>query len=253
MLGKVGKVGKSPQSLRSMSETPTVRDAPCPLFYQPPNNVCHFAHFAHFDFPQGEGWKEKVAPGGLDADIRRHDVGSPEFLELSDADYFTGVSTKNHGQSECRGLPGDTGTALPGEHRQLLVHHHAGPRVVGPEFRHLQAVPVAIPVSLHSIAVAAQQLQVPLLRLPVVGQGEDVIHLEAQEVGQVYAAARAYAPLHRVEGDPGRVGNVVAPSTPTPLPGRALLVDLLGLEVFLDEGHVHGPVELVKGRLYPRA
>ena len=55
MLGKVGKVGKSPQSLRSMSETPTVRDAPCPLFYQPPNNVCHFAHFAHFDFPQGEG------------------------------------------------------------------------------------------------------------------------------------------------------------------------------------------------------
>ena len=112
-------------------------------------------------------------------------------------------------------VPVVLGQPLHGEHRQLLVQHHAGPGIVGPDFRHLEPVPVPVPVSLYPVAVGTEELDVLPLGHSIVGQGYNLVRLEAQVVGLVEPAARADAPLRRAGGDAGRVGDMV-PAVPDP-------------------------------------
>ena len=84
-----------------------------------------------------------------------------------------------------RPLPVMPGQPAAGEFRQLLVHHHPSPHVVGPQFRHLQTVAVVPLRPLHPVAVAAQQLNVPPFIVPAVGPRHDVVRLEAHIVGLI--------------------------------------------------------------------
>ena len=91
-----------------------------------------------------------------------------------------------------------------GKHRQLLVHHHAGPHVVLAQLRHLHAKAAAALAlgPLHPVTVGTQELPVPDLVLTVVADRQDVIQLEPQVVRQVDATARADASLNGVETAP---------------------------------------------------
>ena len=78
------------------------------------------------------------------------------------------------------------GRIAPGLTRQSLplIHHHTCPHVRGPQFRHLHAEALAPLRSLHTVAVWAQQLQIPDLVLPVVAQRHNVVHLEPRLCGR---------------------------------------------------------------------
>ena len=87
------------------------------------------------------------------------------------------------------------GQPLTCQKSQPLVRHHTGGHVVRPQFRHLRQYPSFPLRPSNAVAVAALLLQVTLLRPRVVSKHHDAIHLKAQKVGQVNAAARADTPL----------------------------------------------------------
>ena len=127
----------------------------------------------------------------------------------------------------------------------LRVNHHLRLDIVSSQLRHLHAQPLGALGRLHPVAVRAQQLPVPHLVLAVIAQRQDVVHLEAQVVWQMDAAARADAALDGVETDPCLIGNLTPLIACRPASRRPLLVDLHRFQVLpRQQRHVHRPVGL---------